>query len=84
MTTKKQDYSYHLEDGQFSCDFCKNYLIGNEGEIVSVLTDRTGDLEEVYILYVDGFHVECIGNIERSFPKSKEEHEFWKQQTIGF
>lgn len=72
---KNAKYYYHVEDGQFSFDMEKNYLIGKEGEIVKVVTDRIDDLEEIYILFVDGNYVECIGSIERDFPKTKEEHE---------
>ena len=71
MTT----YHYHVEDGQFSTDFTKDYLIGKEGEIVTTCTDRTFDLEEIYILFVDDNYVECIGNLERSFPRDIQEHE---------
>jgi hypothetical protein len=72
---KNPKYYYHVEDGQFSFDMEKNYLIGKEGEIVKVVTDRIDDLEEIYILFVDGNYVECIGSIERDFPKTKEEHD---------
>ena len=62
-------YHYHVEDGQFSFDFTETSLLGDEGDIVKLYTDRSGDIEdEIYILFVDGNYVECIGNIERSFP----------------
>lgn len=75
-------YNYHIEDGQSSFDFTKNYLVGKEGKIVEVSTGRTDDQEEIYILFIDGFYVECIGNIERSFPTTKEEHEELKQHML--
>ncbi|WP_423128545.1 phospholipase D-like domain-containing protein [Gaoshiqia sp. Z1-71] len=76
------EYHYHVEDGQFSFDFYENRLIGKEGEIVRHFTDRIDDLDEIYILYVDGFYVECIGNIERSFPENKQEHDKIKKWMI--
>ena len=68
-------YHYHIEDGQFSFDFYDKRLIGKEGEIVRPYTDRVADEDEIYILSIDGFYVECIGNIEREFPRTKEDHE---------
>ena len=79
---KNPKFYYHVEDGQFSFDMEKNYLIGKEGEIVKVVTDRIDDLEEIYILFVDGNYVECIGNTERDFPKSKEEHDELKNWML--
>ncbi|TAL42507.1 MAG: hypothetical protein EPN92_11630 [Chitinophagaceae bacterium] len=80
---EKPKYDYHVEDGQFSFDFSENRLIGKEGEIIKLFTDRSGDTEdEIYILFIDGFYVECVGNIERSFPANKQEHEELKQQMI--
>ena len=79
MTT----YKYHLEDGQFSIDFTKDYLLGNEGEVVSANTERSDGPEEIYILYIDGDYVECIGNVERTFPKNKEDHENLKSFMKG-
>ncbi len=73
-------YYYHIEDGQFSDDFTREYLIGKEGEIVETCTNRTFDLEEIYILYIDENYVECIGNIDRTFPKNRDEHEAIKRQ----
>ena len=76
-------YNYHIEDGQFSYDFIENRLVGKEGQIVKHYTDRSGDMEdEFYILFIDGFYVECIGNIERSFPSSKQEHDELKEQML--
>jgi phospholipase D-like protein len=79
---KNPEFHYHVEDGQFSFDMEKNYLIGKEGEIVKVVTDRLDDLEEIYILFVDGNYVECIDSIERDFPESKEEHDKLKNWTL--
>ena len=76
------EYHYHVEDGQFSFDFYENRLIGKEGEIVKHYTDWYDELDEIYILYIDGFYVECIGNIERSFPENKQEHDEIKKWTI--
>lgn len=75
-------FHYHVEDGQFSIDFYENRLIGKEGEIVEYYTDRSDEKDEIYILYVDGFYIECIGNIERSFPKNKEEHDDLKKWML--
>lgn len=76
-------YDYHIEDGQFSYDFSINRLLGNEGQIIKYYTERNGNFEdEFYILYIDGFNVECVGNIERSFPTNKQEHDELKEQMI--
>lgn len=75
-------YHYHIEDGQFSFDFTEDRLIGNEGETVNHYTERLDDIDEFYILFINGFYIECIGNIERSFPVNKEEHESIKQQLL--
>lgn len=64
---------YHVEDGQFSFDFEDEKLLGAEGDIIKVWTDRDDD-DEIYILFIEGNHVECIGNVERSFPKNWSEH----------
>lgn len=80
---EKPRYEYHIEDGQFSFDFSENRLLGKEGQIVKHFTDRSGDMEdEFYILFINGFYVECIGNIDRSFPTNKQEHEELKQEMI--
>ena len=80
---EKPRYNYHIEDGQFSYDFIENRLLGKEGQIVKHYTDRSGEMEdEFYILFIDGFYVECIGNIERSFPSNKQEHDEIKKQMI--
>lgn len=73
-------YFYHVEDGQFSFDFENTKLLGKEAEIVKA--DRWGNSyseDEIYILFVDGFYVECIGNIENKFPKTIEEHNEMKK-----
>jgi hypothetical protein len=64
---KNRRYHYHVEDGQFSFDFYDKHLIGKEGEVVMTPIDSVVDCE-IYILSIDGFYVECIGNIEREFP----------------
>lgn len=76
MESKKyHKYHYHVEDCQFSFDFDENRLLGEEGEVIKIYTDRSGDVEdELYILFVDENYVECIGNIERSFPENWKEH----------
>jgi len=79
---KNPKYIYHIEDGQFSYDFEKDYLIGKEGEIVEVSTDRTDDTDYLYILFIEGNYVECIGNIERDFPKTKFEHNKIKKMIL--
>jgi hypothetical protein len=66
-------YWYHGEDGQFSFDFEGEKLLGAEGDIIKVWADRDTE-NELYILYVEGHHVECIGNTERSFPMNWNEH----------
>lgn len=68
-------YHYHVEDGQFSFDFEKNTLLGDEGDIINVYTERSdNESEDIYILFVEGNYVDCIGNIERSFPINWLEH----------
>lgn len=80
---EKPRYNYHIEDGQFSFDFDEDYLLGKEGQIVKHYTDRMGEREdEIYILFIDGFYVECIGNIDRSFPANKQEHDELKQRML--
>lgn len=79
---EKPQYHYHVEDGQFSFDFTENRLLGKEGEVVKHFTDRRDLEEEIYILFIDGFYVECVGNIDRSFPENKDEHEALKKWMI--
>ena len=77
METKKlyHEYHYHVEDGQFSFDFAENKLLGDEGDIIKIYTDRSGDeKDEIYILFVEGNYVECVGDIERRFPINWNEH----------
>lgn len=72
---KNPKYYYHVEDGRFSFDFENIKLLGKEGQTIKV--DRWGNDEmedEIYILSIDGFYVDCIGNIEGSFPKTQDEH----------
>lgn len=78
MNDSDTRYTYHIEDGQFSFDFTCNRLLGKEGQIIEYPTDRNGD-DEFYILFIDGTHVECIGNIERSYPKNTQEHEYLRK-----
>lgn len=62
-------------DGQFSFDFENKKLLGNEGDIINAYTERSdGESEEIYLLFVEGNYVECIGDIERSFPINWLEH----------
>jgi hypothetical protein len=80
---EKPQYDYHIEDGQFSFDFSETRLLGKEGQIVKYHTNRSGDKEdEFYILFIDGFYVECVGNIDRGFPANKEEHDELKKQIL--
>ena len=77
------EYHHHVEDGQFSFDFTTKRLLGKEGEIIKVSEPFDDGYEnEIYILYVDEYYVECIGNVERSFPKDNLEHHEIKDQTI--
>lgn len=70
-----ETYHYHVEDGQFSFDFEDKKLLGDEGDIINVNTERSGgEQEDIYILFVDGNYVECIGDTERSFPINWLEH----------
>lgn len=79
----QKKYSYHIEDGQFSFDFDDDRLLGKEGQIVKLYTDRSGDIEdEFYILFIDEYHVEGIGNIERSYPENSQEHEELKKRML--
>lgn len=80
MAAKK--YLYHIEDGQFSFDEYSDELLGVEGEIIQLASDDSSYKHDVYILFVEEHYVECIGNIERSFPKSQDEHDILKQQVI--
>lgn len=76
-------YFYHVEDGQFSFDFNDNKLLGKEGEIIKVdKWDNDNVEDEIYILFIDSFYVECIGNIERSFPKTQDEHNEMKKAMM--
>lgn len=70
-----ETYHYHVEDGQFSFDFEDKRLLGDEGDIINVYTERSdGEQENIYILFVEGNYVECIGDVERSFPINWLEH----------
>lgn len=73
-TQKKYDsYWYHIEDGQFSKDFEKDTLLGDEGDIIKVFLDGD-EPDEIYILFIDGDYVACVGNVESSFPINWNEH----------
>lgn len=61
-------YYYHVEDGQFSFDLAEGNLLGKEGQLIEV------DGRNIYILCIEGKHVECIGDVERVFPKTALEH----------
>ncbi len=79
--TSDQEYHYHVEDGRFSFDFTENSLLGDEGDVIKMYTERNGDQkEDIYILFVDGHYVECIGDIERSFPINWNEHMEMRKQ----
>ena len=71
-------YLYHVEDGQFSFDDERNELLGLEGDVIK-LTVFEKDDHNAYILFIEGNYVECLGDIERSFPKTPHEHEEMKQ-----
>ncbi|MBC8052183.1 MAG: hypothetical protein H7Y13_03895 [Sphingobacteriaceae bacterium] len=76
-------YLYHIEDGQASFDETMNELKGVEGEIIKILVDENEDYyRDVYILYIDENYVECVGDIERSFPQSPEEHDSLKHKML--
>lgn len=85
MKERKKDtiYEYWIEDGQFSRGLDLSYLIGNEGDKVR-LSPRGSDYDGVvYILFINGTHVECIGNTERTFPKSSIEHNELKNEILS-
>ena len=85
MKERKKDtiYEYWIEDGQFSYGLNLSYLIGIEGETVR-LNPSSDDYDgDVYILFIDGTHVECIGNTERIFPKSLMEHDELKNEILS-
>lgn len=76
-------YFYHVEDGQFSFDFEDTKLLGKEREVIKADRWDNGENEdEIYILFIDRFYVECIGNIERSFPKTTDEHNEMKNAMM--
>lgn len=79
------EYHYHVEDGQFSADYYLAELTGYEGAIIKLDVEDTGDYEEVYILYIDidNCYIECIGNIERTFPKTLEDHDRLRDEYLA-
>lgn len=77
-------YHYHIEDGQLSYDVTLKELLGKEGDIVEIFHPHTEEWAKIYILYVDKDYVECIGNIERSFPTDEIDHELLKKSTRGY
>ena len=77
-------YQYHIEDGQLSYDLSLKKLLGQEGDIVEIKHPHIAEWVKVYILYIDAPYVECIGNVERSFPSTKEAHELLKQVARGY
>ncbi len=80
-----EKYHYHVEDGQFSFDFENKKLLGKEGDIINVYTERSdGEPENIYILFVEEDYVECIGDIERSFPLNWLEHMELRKEMQNF
>ena len=67
------DYTYNIEDGQFGKEIDHDKLLGEPGDIIN-LDDDFGDTVEAYILFIDGNYIQCVGNVERSFPKNIQEH----------
>ena len=78
------DYLYHVEDGQLSYDVTLNKLLGKEGEVVEIWHPHTDEQAKIYILYIQDNYVECIGNVERSFPANKIDHELLKKAARGY
>ena len=85
------EYTYHVEDGQFSFDFTNSKLLGREGEIIKVPKDQYLDNSsyldnfkerKAYILHIDNYHVLCIGNIKGKFPKDNSAHHRIKKLVI--
>ena len=76
------EYYYHIEDGQFWSYFTHKKLLASEGDTIEYDVHEIGDKIKFYILYIDDHHVECIGNIERVFPKNKQEHNEIKERTM--
>ena len=74
-------YTYHIEDGQFSSEHSSQGLLGDEGDVIK-LYDFDDEYTEAYIICIIDSAVHCLGNIERTFPKSKEEHESYKSSII--
>lgn len=78
------EYHYHVEDGQFSYDFSDKRLLGKEGEVINVRQPYDDGYDnEIYILYIDEYYVECIGNVDRTFPKNQQEHQEIKAAMLG-
>lgn len=78
------EYHYHVEDGQFSYDFYDKNLLGKERDVVTVHRPYDDEYEnEIYILFVDEHYVECIGNVDRTFPKTQQEHNEIKAAMLG-
>ena len=65
-------YLYNIEDGQFSREIYSEKLLGYERDIIQL--DDDGEMIESYIVYIEDNYIQCIGNIERCFPKSLDEH----------
>ena len=76
-------YHYHVEDGQASNDYYHSELLGNEGDTIQFTETVAGEsyTTAAYILFVDGNYIECIGEIERNFPKNWKEHEEIKKSV---
>lgn len=88
MEEKMKQYFYHIEDRQFSTDIEHERLLGKEGDMIRLDTGRHLEgLDTVYILFINGNYVECIGDVEREFPRDQEEHERLKEEmnaSYGF
>lgn len=68
-------YHYQVEDGQFSTYFKLPFLCAKAGETFEAKVSEYGNLpHKLYVLSVDKDQVLCIGDIELSFPKNREEH----------
>ncbi|HXA01652.1 MAG TPA: hypothetical protein VNW99_06675 [Cytophagaceae bacterium] len=76
-------YHYHVEDGQFSFDIKSDKLLGIEGNVIKLSPYREEESEiDCYILFIDGHYVECLGSVERNFPKTPHEHQELKELML--
>lgn len=74
-------YTYSIEDGQFSTELNHKELLGNEGDVVHFNFDD--HRIEAYILYIKGNFVQCIGNVENSYPKDSLKHNELKEWFLS-